>query len=130
MLLNPDVAKVGFPKVYFFFPVNTDRSHEINQSKRNPIIWTSDIDPFLLKNWNDGIEFNHRDLDGFRLQREKACFLIRQVLQYIASTLNASNPALRKNADYLFSAIDVDFNVKWIGESGTRVNRNKFNTTY
>ena len=24
MLLNPDVAKVGFPKVYFFFPVNTD----------------------------------------------------------------------------------------------------------
>lgn len=45
-----------------------------------------------------------------------------KALEYIP---NASNLSLILNADYLLSVMDVDANVKWVGDTEKRVNKLK-----
>lgn len=66
-------------------------------------------------------------MESFSLQKEIARSVIHQAIQYIVSALNS---ALMQNVDYHLPSIrDTYFDVKWVGESVTRVSVNKFQTT-
>ena len=86
------------------------------------MIWKSDIGPGQLKKWNNEIKFSPRDLDDFGGRKVKTGSVTSKALEYIA---NASNLSLILNADYLLSAMDVDANVKWVGDTEKRVNKLK-----
>ena len=85
--------------------------------KRTSMIRTSDIGPEQLKEWNNGAEFNLRDLDNFVERNVKARSVISKAMEYIA---NASDSSLIRNVDYLLSVMVVDADVKWVEDTVKR----------
>ena len=81
------------------------------------MIRTSNIRPEQLKEWNNGAEFNLRDLDNFVERNVKARSVISKAMEYIA---NASDSSLIRNVDYLLSVMVVDADVKWVEDTGKR----------
>lgn len=87
----------------YFFKKKVLQSHIYNR-----LFTPLKVGHLLLQDWNDGMNWIIQQYNS----------IIRRTMQYIVL---ASNSALKWDANYLFSAMDVDLDVKCVGASDTAV---------
>ena len=108
--------------LYFFLPLITDRSEEINQYLNNLTISPVDIKKVELDKWA-GQQFDPLRLDLYGDQKKVMTECIVEALKHIC---RISNSNIVQNADGLLSRRQEEIPVDWIGEIKTRIPSQKF----
>ena len=121
-MIESGVVDGDFSNIYFFLPVITDRSEEINQYLINVSFSPVNINQEQLDTWSE-IEFDPSKLDLFGLEKRIVSDAVVKCLKHIN---NISNSNIVCNADGVLSRREVDVPVDWIGQNKQRVSPQEF----
>ena len=78
------------------------------------------ISPDQIREWNNSLDFNPRDLE---LTGEKNTRARETIVNAIKDTTNVSDSNLIRNPDCLLSKMEVESEVHWVDENKKQVNK-------
>ena len=125
-MIESGEVKGDFSNIYFFLPVITNRSKEINQYLNNVSISPIDITQSQLNDWAR-TKFDPSKLNLFGLEINTMTDAVVKCLKHMN---DVSNSNIIRNADDFLSRKEVEVPVDCIGENKKHVQPQKFKVSY
>ena len=125
-MIESGEVKGDFSNIYFFLPVITNRSKEINQYLNNVSISPIDITQSQLNDWAR-TKFDPSKLNLFGLEINTMTDAVVKCLKHMN---DVSNSNIIRNADDFLSRKEVEVPVDCIGEIKKHIQPQKFKVSY